>query len=665
MTPNRATIFSNGIADFRRTYRVSREEPAVISLPVRKDHVADVLASLNLYGPVVLKSPPSFRPANESEGALRIDPGRVIEDLAGNLSGAAVSIERAGGTVAGTLVGLHSEPEGTGGDRIDPRFLVLLTGDGLTKIPMREVAHLRFHEEDLQKEITKALERNVQQIKPHSTFVTLSVETEQDEAEAILQYTIPAAAWKISYRLRRRPDDEGFEFQGFAIVDNNTDEDWTDFVISVVTGEPITFSTDLADSKIPSREHVNVVKDRALGSVEVEEAGMMMAAGALPAERMTKMRKSRGRRYMAHADMEAAEMAHALPAVTEDANAETIGDFCVFESRTPVSIAAQRSAVIPVFQTMLDETKSHLHFKHENHAERPYRAILFRNETEYSLGRGICTVYESGVYAGSCVLPATPPGEETLLPHALETGVRVRRKLDNLVSRVVGLRLSKGFGYTSVYQQQTTHYQLKNTRDESFEMFLDHDLALTKPNVSCTVTGEDRHQATLDMKEELKAGARYVVTIPPRERLNIRISESRVHESRARLITAKAQEAKIEWLFDNIVHTNGPLAQEPGVQRCLEIQQRLDDKREEIARAEAECERLAERQQRLRKNIGTGGHSEQTDRWRSDLGSAEDRITELEDETLPKLRAEADEIHSELRDALKSLSAEWRDEDAE
>src|SRR5690606_31798376 len=76
----------------------------------------------------------------------------------------------------------------------------------------------------------------------------------------------------------RQQDDDTIEFQGFAVVDNNTDEDWQDVLISVVTGEPITFSTDLADSKTPKRSHVDIVSERALGAVEAEVADLVSMA---------------------------------------------------------------------------------------------------------------------------------------------------------------------------------------------------------------------------------------------------------------------------------------------------------------------------------------------------------------------------------------------------
>ena len=46
---NRVTIFSNGLADFTRTYKVQKNKPIQVQIPVKKDHVGDVLASLNSF----------------------------------------------------------------------------------------------------------------------------------------------------------------------------------------------------------------------------------------------------------------------------------------------------------------------------------------------------------------------------------------------------------------------------------------------------------------------------------------------------------------------------------------------------------------------------------------------------------------------------------------
>ena len=450
MPENRVVIYSNGIADFQRSYTVSADAPAQISIPVRQDHLADVLASFNVYGDVALDSPPTFRPTNELEGNISIDSQRVVEGLVTSLSGATVNVDRVSSSIEGTLVGLHEELEATSGEPVKVKSVIVLTDEGLQRCPIRDIQNLQFLDEDVQAEIDKALQRNFQRIKPNSTFVELTVSTSVEETDAVVQYTIPAAAWKISYRIRLS-EDRTTELQGFAVVDNNTEEDWNDFRVSVVTGEPITFSTDLADSKLPQRTHVDLVSEAALGVVEVE-APVIMAGGAVgagptdfdmedalysgTAEKRVRMRRAAPTSGLA-------KMSKSVR--VENAEIQEVGDFCIFESHSPVTIPAKRSTVIPVFDSEIAQAKHVLHFKSQNHPERPYRSVELKNETEFSLGRGVCTVFEDGDYGGNCVIPAMKPGETRLLAHALETGVAVQVERKRQRNKTVSISLADGF----------------------------------------------------------------------------------------------------------------------------------------------------------------------------------------------------------------------------
>jgi hypothetical protein len=663
MGQNKVTVFSNGIADFQWSYQVKKGRATAISIPVKKDHIGDVLASLNVFGNVSLACPASFRPANELEGNLSISSERAIEDLVTTLGGAKIEIEKAGEVVPGTLVGLHTEQEATGGEPVHRKHLVVLDERGLRKIAIREIQALRFQDKAVRTEIDRALQRNFQKIKPNSTFVDLALSTEEHEAETIVQYAIPAAAWKISYRLRQDGDNR-FEFQGFAVVDNNTDEDWNDVLIAVVTGEPITFSTDLADSKTPRRSHVDVVRDSALGAVEVEKA---FAAGGAAFDAELAMAAAEGepdriahRRAMHK--VSAPREASARAAATQAAEVREVGDFCVFESKSPVTIAANRSAVIPVFAETLEGAKTVLHYKLENHPERPYRAVQCANQTPYSLGRGVCTVYEAGTYAGSCILPATKPDADCLLPHAMETGVRLRHDKKQPQRKAVGLLLSEGYCYTSYRETQRTVYQVKNNADEHFELILDHDKYIPDADVECTITRPEGGGAAVEVTESLKSGFRVTIPVAPQEELALNVVESRLQKSRVQLvnISAKQETIQTQWLEENLVLSNGPLANDPAIGKCLEIQRSLDAKRGEIKDAVMETERLASRQERLRKNIATGGHGDQTNQWKTDLGEAENKIVEFEESLIPRLRQEEKRIKEDLAQAMMALAAEWK-----
>ncbi|QDU59520.1 hypothetical protein Pan216_03490 [Planctomycetes bacterium Pan216] len=657
MATNRVVIYSNGIADFQRCYTVRAASPERISIPVRQDHLADVLASFNVFGEVSLDAPPTFRPTNEREGNLSINANRVVEDLATSLSGARVRIERVSGSVEGTLVGLHEEEEATAGEPVKVKSVIVLTACGLQRCPLREIQTLRFLDEEVQAEIDKSLQRNFQRIKPNSTYVEMTVSTTEEETDAVVQYTLPAAAWKISYRLRLS-EDPSSELQGFAVVDNITEEDWTDFTACVVTGDPITFSTDLADSKTPARKHVDLVSEMALGSVDVEAPVMMAAPMEESDEELDRERGSV--EYSAMPLGASFKSRTGRSAKVAEAEVQEVGDFCLFESPGAVTIPAKRSAVIPVFTTAIAEAKRVLHYKHEHHGTRPYRSVEFTNESAFSLGRGVCTVYEEGAYSGNCVVPPMKPGEVRLLAHALETGVAVQTERQRLRDKDVSISLVDGACYTSTVHLCSTDYHVRSSREERYELFLDHDFRLSEPEVEAVLL-QDGEEGLIAIRDRLSEGVRYSISLPAKAELRLRVSEKRLVKSEVRLVDVSGQSeyAKIGWLIDNIVKTNGPLADDPGVQRCVAKFQEREAIREKIRDLVNQTEQLATRQERLRKNIKSGGQDELTTRWRQELDEAERMIQEIDEVTIPKLREQEKEIEGRFREAIKSLSAEW------
>jgi hypothetical protein len=484
-----------------------------------------------------------------------------------------------------------------------------------------------------------------------------------------VQYTVPAAAWKISYRLRELEEGK-FTLQGLAIVDNNTDEDWNDFLVSVVTGEPISFSTDLAEAKIPRRGRVNVVQDSALGAVEVEETETVLMAAMAPVagmggtyadvqqDRGGKLRKlsrsvgaaderltAAGRRY---------EMASGPSQLRPEAESREIGDYSIYECRRPVSIGANRSAIIPVFEVELPDARFVLYYKREQHAERPYRAIKLVNPGPQGLGRGVCTVFQGGIYGGHCVVPVTKPGEDRLLPFALETGVKITHDSPRYEVRTAAVSIAEGVCWQTTLTVRDTTYRVRSSRDEAFAVTLDHPY-LAKRSKSKVVLERDGTSEPLAAAGTLPEGWRYEFPLTGKEALLVRIVESRTERTKIELGDA-SDIPRLLTLFDG---ADGPLLSDPKFQTCLDLQKQVAAKREEIARANGQMQSLNNRQDRLRKNLAVAGNDEQSARWRAELGEAETRLTELEQTTLPRLERERDALEIQLRQSLKALVLEW------
>jgi hypothetical protein len=117
----------------------------------------------------------------------------------------------------------------------------------------------------VRQEINKALERDYATINPESTIVTIGLapdtESKEGNESIVYQLTIPFSAWQPVYQLRLKNNQ--CEIEASAKVDNPTDEDLNDYIVSVATGDPNTFETDLADVRKPRRQRVNIISDQA------------------------------------------------------------------------------------------------------------------------------------------------------------------------------------------------------------------------------------------------------------------------------------------------------------------------------------------------------------------------------------------------------------------
>lgn len=649
---NRVTIFSNGIADFTRVFKTTGEAQSV-EIPVNKDHIGDILASLIVSGPVKLTVPPCFIPANEQSGKLTLSQDNVFQDIFHKLRGAEVEIEHgtSGEPLKGRIWGLDSEEVASGGEATNRYYGQVLTSTGLKRVLQSEVKSLKFPQQSVQSEVDKALQREFQKIRPQSTTVNLEVTSEEGGKEFFLRYTVPAAAWKMTYRLR--DTGAGIAFDGVGVVDNNTEEDWNEFLVGLVVGEPITFSTDVATSKTPNRSNVNLVSDQAQGAVEVERG--YAARGVV---RTASAKSMRGGPVMAAAMSMDADYCDesvesfgggglemmAAPAMEADAGHREVGDFSVFEFNSPLTIKAGQSAEIPVFNSELEEADSVLFYKPENHIERPFRAIRFTNETDQNLGRGVCTVYDKGTYAGSAVLNATKKGEKALLCHALETGVRVKFSPGNQEQEVASLKIAKGVVFQTNNWQRESEYVIKNVKDEEFTLVLDHQKVWDKNGKLTCLLGD----GAVEPKEQLRNGVRFEITVPANEEVVLSVTENFTQEQKLNL--------NENWLVNSIIRTEHPLLQEGSIQAILELQEGLADRRQEEQELVDRLNVVTSEQTRIRGLIDSDPNNED---WKGDLRSAETEIRQISREKLPAKKKEVQEAQKAVTDALKKLACEW------
>src|SRR5262249_39146392 len=201
-------------------------------------------------------------PTNINPTLLAIDPNMVTKDLATKLRGAKVKVRVSGDQIIeGTLAGTQAAPESAGRNAamLIHRFrVVVMADDGeIRTVADDHIAAPTSTDENDRREIHKALQRSYQAIRPDSAFVDVTIVPHNGATQCAVQYVTTAPSPKTRYQLRQCKDK--WELEAQAVVTNDSEEDWRTLdgqgvYVSVVTGEPIDFDTDLAEISYHDKE---------------------------------------------------------------------------------------------------------------------------------------------------------------------------------------------------------------------------------------------------------------------------------------------------------------------------------------------------------------------------------------------------------------------------
>ena len=278
----RVSLYSNGVAYIERRGIVSGD--AEINLSFKQSQVDDVLKSMVVLdlgqgriGAVSYNSsaPPSAKMAEipfsveaESNGGR----GGIAGVLA-QLQGAKVSVSANGGTAVGSI--LTVEKRYVPGDKDRParqaRFLVIASENGeLSSFDLAEVRSVKLLENGTVKDVNEFANATASARRRDAKTITVTSQG-AGQREMIVSYTIAAPIWKTTYRVVLDQSGKPF-FQGWAIVDNVSDEDWKEVKLSLVSGTPVSFIQPIQQPFFRYRPVVPIPNDLKL-SPQIYEDG--------------------------------------------------------------------------------------------------------------------------------------------------------------------------------------------------------------------------------------------------------------------------------------------------------------------------------------------------------------------------------------------------------
>ena len=618
----RVVLYKHGVGYFEREGPVRGSTPVQLSFKQRE--VSDVLKSLTVLdldgGLVSAVSYDSTTPIEQllAEIALSIPDAGSLVGLLPQLKGARVQVRpvAAKAPSMGVLLGIDTvDTVGDHGTTQQVRVSILTDGADVLTFDLFDL-ELQLLDEGIRRDLDFYLKTQLASKKKDARTFTLFT---QGDGERTLRasYVLESPVWKATYRILLNSD-ESPRIQGWAVVDNTSDEDWEEVDLTLVAGLPVSFQHDLYTPRYIRRPVVEVSETTGV-LPPMAESGVEFASSMLmdtDDEDAAPRGGARGRMKMAKVAapaqmMRAISAPSSMPTQTRE---RQVGDLFEYTIEKPVTVRRNQSALVPILLKPF-EGKSVLLYQKQARAANPMRCIDFENSTGLTLEGGPITVLDSGSYVGEAMLDTMKPKEKRLVGYSVELAVRV---LDNVeshnqnVSRVI---IQQGTMITMFGQLQKTTYSFISKSEKEQTLYLDHP----KPSEWSLV---DDSPSPCEITENFwrfrfALPANTTTTFPVTIRRPLSQSFALVNANEGQLVSWM-QQRFLDAKTENVIRTSFAIRK-----KCADFEKTIRD-------SETERNQLHIEQTRIRENLAPLGdrasEKELRERYVRTLNQQEDRL---------------------------------------
>ena len=249
----RVVLFNSGVGYFSRSGEV--EGDARVDLSFQETDINDLLKSMVLEdfngGRIAAVSYDSREPISRtlSSFAINLNGQPTFAAIVTQMRGERVEVvlnpgaANQPGKLSGVIVGVEQQKIAAGNATLDAEMLNMWCAEGLRSVKLSDVQQLKFSNPVIETEFRRALD--VLALTHDSQKKAVSLHFAGDNKRKVqVGYVIEAPIWKTSYRLVLAEKEKPY-LQGWAMVENPTDEDWAGVKMALISGRPISFKMDL------------------------------------------------------------------------------------------------------------------------------------------------------------------------------------------------------------------------------------------------------------------------------------------------------------------------------------------------------------------------------------------------------------------------------------
>ena len=601
---SKIVLYTSGVGYFERQGEVEGDQQ--LTLRFKTEDIKDLLKSLVVQdldgGQVTAVTYDSRDPIAKSLKSFAIDltdnpgMGALLQQLRGE------QIELATpNLVKGTILGVETKEEATGQDRevVKTEYLNLLTSDGLRSLPLHQVQRLALLNPQLEAELRQALAVLATGHDTQKKTVVLNF-TGTGRRRVQVAYITAAPVWKTSYRLVLSENQPPL-LQGWAIVENTSDDDWHDIELSLVSGRPVSFVMDMYSPLYIQRPEVVPELYTSLRPPEYEQSLDAPAdPGGLRAQRgrpegvesramkpsSSMLSEERSMMPQPAAPPQEASSFELQRSVVSAAQATELGELFEYAIATPVSLNRQKSAMLPIVNAPVAGTKVSI-YNATVHAKHPLSGLRLENATDLYLMQGPITVFEAGAYAGDARLADLAPGQTQLISYAIDLKTEVQAADPVQEQELVSVHIQKGVLIATRRAMTEQQYTVRNRDQKPKTVLIEHpyrsDWELTQPP---------------EPTERTRDVYRFTVEVAPDQTAELLVREEQPREQTLRLSDA-GPDVILAYIRAPQISDNVKQA----LQRVVALRQQLDATTEEREQLEQQIRDIANEQQRIRQNM--------------------------------------------------------------
>lgn len=491
-------LFSSGVGFFEHAGNVRGNGST--ELRFKTAQINDILKSLVLQdeggGRVSAITYPSQDPVEKTLRSFQVDitSNPSLADLLNQLRGARITIQSRLERISGAVLGVESRQQVAANEKATSTpVLNLLTGATIRAVELPTISSLQLDDIKLQDELTKALTALSQARDKDKKPVTINFVGNGDRRVRI-GYVVESPIWKTSYRLLL--DEKVNRLQGWAIVENQTESDWTDVSLSLVSGRPMSFMMDLYrplyltrptvtqqlfSGLSPRAYNAGLSLSTSVSSMSEDFAGSGVRGGTAsgvvdgPAPVVGRVAGTSiaSPQVRATAMLDQAYLeANYGNSVQSNAAGRAMGELFQYAVGN-VTLARQKSAMLPIITDTISIDRLSI-YNADVLATNPLNGVRLRNTSGQHLLEGPVTVLDGNKYAGDARINSVPPGQDRLLSYGIDLDVVVQSVPSNAKHSVVTGHIEKGVLFLSRKSVESREYRAENKSDKDNTLLIEH-----------------------------------------------------------------------------------------------------------------------------------------------------------------------------------------------